>query len=101
MKIKMKTLAAGPDGILQPNETYDVDQQKADDFVSGGYAEYVDEASESLSNLDDISIEQFGELGAGEQKNLLTKLKIDGDVGNEEKRSTLYANYLQSKAKKE
>ncbi len=38
MKIKMKTLAAGPLGNKHPNVEYDVPDQEGKDLVSGGYA---------------------------------------------------------------
>lgn len=39
----MKSLAAGPDGNLYPGQTYSLDDQLAESFVSGCYAEYIDE----------------------------------------------------------
>jgi hypothetical protein len=42
MKIKMKTSAAGPGGIYQEGQSYDVPdhigQKQAIDFIHGGYA---------------------------------------------------------------
>ena len=43
MKIKMKTLMAGPAGTRQPESVHDVSKKEADALISGGYAEaYVD-----------------------------------------------------------
>lgn len=36
--IKMKTRAAGPDGVLLPEIEYSVDDKMAADLVAGGYA---------------------------------------------------------------
>lgn len=38
MKIKMITLAADADGILLPGRVVDVDNDKAKEFIDGGYA---------------------------------------------------------------
>jgi len=40
----MKTMAAGPDGSLQEGHVYDLDDTKADNFVSAGFAVYMDKA---------------------------------------------------------
>lgn len=42
LKIKMRTLAAGPTGAMQPGKVYDVDAKEAKQLVDGLYAEYVD-----------------------------------------------------------
>ena len=39
MKIKMRSLAAGPGFILQPGKTYNLGSDLANSFVAGGYAE--------------------------------------------------------------
>lgn len=41
MKIKMKTLQAGPNGVRQPGKVYDVPAAEADALISGGFAEKV------------------------------------------------------------
>lgn len=46
MKIKMITLAAGPEGIKQPGGIYDVDPKEGKTLVDGGYAKAVDEPKE-------------------------------------------------------
>jgi hypothetical protein len=43
------------------------------------------------------TLEVFSGLKADEQKAILAGLKIEGDDGNEEKRSALYTAYLESK----
>lgn len=43
MKIKMLTLAAGPDGVKHPGEIYDVDTKEGKALIEGRYAEAVDE----------------------------------------------------------
>ncbi|TFE30831.1 hypothetical protein [Cohnella luojiensis] len=65
MKIKMITLAAGPNGVKQPGKVYEVDEIEASTLVDGGYASYVDsppeEKKESADNsYDSISGELIG-----------------------------------------
>lgn len=38
MKIRMKTLAAGPSGVMNPGVEYPVSQADGEALVSGGYA---------------------------------------------------------------
>ena len=42
MKIKMKTLAAGPKGVYAAGEIVSVNNKEAKELVDGGYAEHVD-----------------------------------------------------------
>jgi len=42
MKVKMRTLAAGPNGNLEPGQIYEVPDGVGRAFVSGGYAENAD-----------------------------------------------------------
>lgn len=46
MKVKMLTLAAGPDGVKHPGEIYDVDAKESKALIEGRYAEAVDTAAE-------------------------------------------------------
>ena len=39
VKIKMKSIAAGPSGHFSLGETYDVEESVAERFIAGGYAE--------------------------------------------------------------
>jgi hypothetical protein len=41
MKIRMKTLEAGPGGVFQVGSVRDMDEKAAKARVDGGYAEYV------------------------------------------------------------
>lgn len=41
MKIKMKSLMAGPDGTRYPDKVYQVSTQEGKDLIAGGYAEEV------------------------------------------------------------
>ena len=41
MRVRMKTLLAGPFGIRQPGEVHDVGAKEAEALVAGGYAEQV------------------------------------------------------------
>lgn len=38
MKIRMKTLAAGADGVLQPGQEVDLPLEVAKQYIAGGYA---------------------------------------------------------------
>lgn len=46
MKIKMLTLAAGPDGVKHPGTIYDVDVKEGKALIEGRYAEAVDATAE-------------------------------------------------------
>lgn len=39
MKVTMKTLATGPEFVLEVGRTYNVGSKLGDDLVAGGYAE--------------------------------------------------------------
>lgn len=39
MKIRMRTVAAGPAGTLQPGQEYEVPKEFGEALVAGGYAE--------------------------------------------------------------
>ena len=41
MKVRMKTLMAGPDGTRFPDKVYPVSAQEGEDLIAGGYAEEV------------------------------------------------------------
>ena len=41
-RIKMLTLAAGPDGAMYPGKTYPVDDKAAAALVDGGFADYAE-----------------------------------------------------------
>lgn len=49
MKIKMKTLAASSDGVMQPDREYEVSENTVKALVDGGYAELV--AGEEVSQV--------------------------------------------------
>jgi len=38
MKIRMKTLCAGPQGVLDAGKVYELDPKRAKDLIDGGYA---------------------------------------------------------------
>ena len=40
VKVRMKTIYAGPDGTCSPGKTIDLSKEEAGDLVKGGYAEY-------------------------------------------------------------
>ncbi len=39
-EIRLKTIMAGPDGVLHPGQVVSMEDAQADDLVEGGYAEY-------------------------------------------------------------
>lgn len=39
MKIKMKTLASGPDGVLSKGEIVDLPKEQAEALIAGGFAQ--------------------------------------------------------------
>lgn len=41
MRIKMRTRAAGPEGVMLPGHEYDLDAAKAKPLIDGGYADLV------------------------------------------------------------
>ena len=45
MRIKMKTLMAGPDGIRKPDTVYDLPTAEAEALIAGGFAEKVERAA--------------------------------------------------------
>lgn len=48
MKIKMKTLAAGADGVMHAGKEYEVTEDAGKAFIDGGYAELI--AGEEISS---------------------------------------------------
>ena len=40
IKVRMKTIYAGPEGTCQPGKEIDLDKEEAQSLVKGGYAEY-------------------------------------------------------------
>lgn len=53
MKIKMLTLAAGPDGVKHPGEIYDVNTKEGKALIEGRYAEAVDVTAEQEQSEDE------------------------------------------------
>ena len=41
MKVRMRTLAAGPGGVLRPGQVVDLPEKQARALIQGGYAEEV------------------------------------------------------------
>lgn len=60
MKIKMKTLAAGPDGVWPPGSTRDVPEAEAKALIKGRYAEPVEELEAPEPPGDDDPPEEGG-----------------------------------------
>jgi len=49
MKVKMKTLAAGPDGVYPPGIEVDLPHKQAMALIEGGYAEAVGQVRETAA----------------------------------------------------
>jgi hypothetical protein len=49
MRVKMKTLAAGPDGVLRPGQEVDLPTAQAKALIEGGYAEPVGTVQETAA----------------------------------------------------
>lgn len=45
MRVKMKTLMAGPDGIRKPDTIHDLPTAEAEALIAGGYAEKVEKSA--------------------------------------------------------
>lgn len=58
MKIKMLTLAAGPDGVKHPGTIYDVDAKEGKALIEGRYAEAVAEAVDTAAEAVDTAADQ-------------------------------------------
>lgn len=57
MRVKMKTLSAGPEGVVPPGGIANVSPIEAKDLVSGGYAEYVDQPGKPETAVIDAPVE--------------------------------------------
>lgn len=42
MRVKMRSLCAGPSGVLRSGEVHDLPEAQAREFIAGGFAEPVD-----------------------------------------------------------
>jgi hypothetical protein len=49
IQIRMKTLDAGPQGVIQPGQVISVSAKEAEDLIKGGYAEPYGSAAETAS----------------------------------------------------
>lgn len=52
MRVKFKSIVAGPEWSAQPGQIVDVTPKEARDFVAGGYAELVDPPADERAVLD-------------------------------------------------
>jgi len=58
MRIRMKTVAAGPSGVLHVGQEVDLPDAQAQAFVAGGYAELVVQAQPKKSAAEGDSAER-------------------------------------------
>jgi len=66
MKIKMKELYAGSDGVYHEGKTYDMNKDKGSMFVQLGYAETIEEEPDGEAvDIDDID-ETDGDAGSAD-----------------------------------
>jgi hypothetical protein len=49
MKVRLKTLMAGPEGVFQPGSVVDLDAEQAEALVSSGYAERLERPVETAA----------------------------------------------------
>jgi len=49
MKVRLKTLMAGPEGVFQPGSVIDIDPDKAGALISAGYAEHLERPVETAA----------------------------------------------------
>jgi predicted flap endonuclease-1-like 5' DNA nuclease len=66
MKVQMTKLAAGPDGVFSPGETYDLPESKARAYIAAGAAERVDNGRWATDDVPLTTIQGIGEARAGE-----------------------------------
>jgi hypothetical protein len=59
MRIKMRTLASGPEGHIHPGTILELNEKEAKELIAGGYAELAVEAddAERAVQLDDAETE--------------------------------------------
>lgn len=51
IRVRMRTLASGPEGIMRPGRTYDIDAGQAKELIEGGYAEAVKGAAPETASM--------------------------------------------------
>jgi hypothetical protein len=83
--------------LLTVGTVLPIDEEIAGVWVEADLAEYVQEGTPESYEKSLLTTEEFCELKADHQKEYLTNLQIEGDMGNEEKRTELYEEYLQKK----
>lgn len=93
MKIKIKTIMAGPDGAFQPGDTPDLAKGVAQALVDGGFAEAIEmpepaedeipeqEQENTGQDLEDMSLEELRGLAKaagidGHKMNKATLIKV-------------------------
>ncbi len=54
MKIRIRTIVAGPNGNFQPGDEPDVDDDFGKSLIDGGYAELAVEAEEEPEKVEDL-----------------------------------------------
>lgn len=58
MRIRMKTMSAGPEGVMQAGVIYTLSQEDAEALVEGNYAEYVDAVEHEDKDDSDLTDEE-------------------------------------------
>ncbi|NRF91536.1 hypothetical protein HQN89_10945 [Paenibacillus frigoriresistens] len=56
MRIRMKTMSAGPEGVMQQGVIYNVSDEEAKALVEGNYAEFVDAVEPPPSDDDFVEL---------------------------------------------
>jgi hypothetical protein len=49
MKVRLKTLMAGPEGVFPPGSVIDLDASEADALIAAGYAERLERPAETAA----------------------------------------------------
>jgi hypothetical protein len=80
--------------LLLYGEVVEIPEEIAEVWVNAEVAEYLD--SPVTQKVDTLSLDEFNELKAEQQKDYLEKLGVKGDASNEEKRTILYSDFLDS-----
>lgn len=89
MKVRMKTLSAGPDGVLSPDQVVDVSPEKAKELVAGGFAEYASRAVETATVTPPENEALFPKRIGGSYYLLSDKTKVRGKAKAKEAQALL------------